>query len=71
MSQAGQDKIMDLEKQLEDQTLNFKSKSKYLFIALVITALIGLGLVGAIIGVSVANNGDLIEKDSVIAAKDK
>ena len=67
---------MDLEKQLEDQTLNFKSKSKYLVIALVITALIGLGLVGAIIGVSVANNGellkgDLIEKDSVIAAKDK
>ena len=71
MSQAGQDKIMDLEKQLEDQTLNFKSKSKYLVIALVITALIGLGLVGAIIGVSVANNGDLIEKDSMIAAKDK
>lgn len=71
MSQAGQDKIRDLEKQLKDQNLNFKSKSKYLVIALVITALIGLGLVGAIIGVSVANNGDLIEKDSVIAAKDK
>ena len=71
MSQEGQDKIMDLEKQLKDQTLHFKSKSKYLVIALVLTALIGLGLVGAIIGVSVAKNGDLIEKDSLIAAKDK